>query len=149
MFNNLREDKGVKILPLGNAYRSCYKALMRNELIALLGDRIFSKKEKALDVEFFGESIRVPRGPSYLSLKTGAAIMPCFVLMNGDGRCLFEFQEPLYPYKSEGSVNEKDMLNLTRQYLKVMERYIIKYPEQWFTFQDIWRDKSGKEGRCL
>lgn len=133
IFRKQREAKGTKVIPLGVAVRRCFQALKNNELLAMLGDRDVGGK--GIMVEFFGKEALVPRGPATFSLETGAAIVPCFIFKNGD-KYELTFEKPILP-RSTGD-KEKDILNLTKECLKTIEKHIRAHPEEWFLFHRMW-----------
>lgn len=132
-FNRQRESKGVKIIPLGKAARQCFRVLRNNELLGLVGDKDFSDKGVVLD--FFGRPALFPQGPAELALKTGAVIVPAFMVRNGDDSCTLKIENPI-EFSPTGSPD--DLSNLMRRYITIMEEAIKKYPEQWYMFRRFW-----------
>ena len=135
LFNGKRENKGIKIIPLGRAVRECMRALGNNRMVALVGDREFGRG--GIVVDFLGRKAVIPEGPAFISLKTNAPIIPAFIMRekNSDNfRFVYEsFIEPVHT----GDIR-KDIVNLTNRYVSVIERYIRKYPEQWLMFRRFW-----------
>lgn len=128
-FNSQRESKGVKVIPLGRAVRTCLSILKENKVLALAGDRDFS--EKGVVIDFFGKSTLFPEGPAAFSLKTGAAIVPGFTVRNKDDSFTLKFEKPLYN-------SDNDSIKLIEQYKVIIEDCIRKYPDQWCMFRRFW-----------
>jgi len=145
LFIKQRTRKGVKVIPLGTPIRRTFKALANNELVALVGDRDFS--QKGIRVEFFGRMAQIPRGPAAISLKTGAPLVPGFSVTDKDNKPLLIFEPPV-SIEPTGDM-DKDILTLTKKYLKVIEKYIKRYPEQWFMFIDFWGCVNRQEEKSL
>jgi len=135
-FFKQREQKGVRVLPLGNAAKGCLKVLKNNELLALVGDRNFMGKGIVLD--FFGKPTVLPLGPAFLSLQTQARIIPGFLLRKPDDTFELVFVKPL-EYNLCGD-KEKDLKEIANKYKTVIEDYIRRFPEQWFMFRKFWVD---------
>jgi len=137
-FTKQREDKGVKVIPVGVAIRQCFAALKRNEIVGILGDRDFSG-ENGINVDFLGKKLLAPRGPAVLSLRTQAAIVPAFVIRDDQDDRYFKyvFEKPIYPLRSDDE--EHDIKDLTEKYIQVIEKYIRKYPQQWYMFNEFWK----------
>ncbi len=133
IFRKQREAKGIKVIPLGVAIRRCFQALKNNELVAMLGDR--DVEGKGIRVEFFGRKAIIPKGPATLALETGAAIVSGFMFKRGD-RYELSIEKPILP-KPTGD-RERDILNLTKECLKIIEKYIRDYPEEWFLYHRMW-----------
>ncbi len=135
-FNSQRGSKGMGVIPLGKAVRQSLNVLSENKVLALAGDRDFS--EKGLVVNFFGRPSVFPQGPAALALKTGATVIPGFMLRNKDDSFTLRFEKPL---NSTSSGNRSDdLIRLTGQYTKIFESYIRKYPDQWYVFRKFWKD---------
>ncbi len=135
-FNFQRGSKGINVIPLGRAARQSLDILKENRVLALAGDRDFS--EKGIVSDFFGRPAIFPQGPAALSLKTGAKIIPGFMLRNEGDTFTLKFEKPL-EFISTGDKNN-DLIGLTAQYRNIFEDYIRKYPDQWYMFRKFWRD---------
>jgi len=133
-FNFQRESRGVKVIPVGNAVRSCLNLLRENEVLALAGDRTFN--EKGVEVEFFGRPTLLPAGPAAIALKTEATIVPGFVLRNSDDTFTVRFEKPI-EFQASGN-REKDIVGLVNSYKTIIEDYIRRYPTQWSMFRRFW-----------
>lgn len=133
-FNRQRQSKGIKVIPLGKAVRQCLDVLRHNEVLALVGDRDFS--EKGIVMDFFGKPTFFPEGAAAFSLKTGAAIVPGFMVRDPDDGFTLRFERPL-DFSAQGKKND-DICNLIRQYKVIFENYIRRYPDQWYMFRRFW-----------
>jgi len=133
IFRKMREAKGIRVIPLGIGIRKCFQVLRNNEMLAMMGDWDIGKG--GIKVEFFGQKALVPKGPAFFSLKTGAVVVPIFMLRKNEKYHLI-FEKPILP-SSTGN-EEKDILCLTKEYLKILERYIKEYPGEWFLFHPMW-----------
>lgn len=135
-FNSQRENKGVKVIPIDKAGRSCIDILKENKFLALVGDRDFN--EKGLLLNFFGKPALFPKGPAVFALKTGASIIPAFVINNRDGSHTFKIEKAL-EFEPTGNKNE-DIVKIMSSYKQIFEYYIRKYPEQWYMFRRFWKE---------
>jgi len=135
-FNDKRESKGLGVLPLGNAAKGCLKALTRNQLLALVGDRDFTNKGRVAD--FFGKPAIFPEGAAVFSLHTGAMIVPTFMLRNQDDTFSLVMDKPLQ-FSLSGD-RDKDIDTIISQSKAVFERYIRAYPDQWYMFRRFWKE---------
>ncbi|MFC1804677.1 lysophospholipid acyltransferase family protein [Candidatus Omnitrophota bacterium] len=129
-FNSRREGRGMKVIPFSHAVRRCLTALRDNELVALVGDRDFN--ERGEEIDFFGKPTLFPRGPAAFALKTGAAIVPAFVMRNDDDTTTLRFEKPIIP---DGT---NDVRTVIEQYKPIIENQIRRYPQQWFMFRRFW-----------
>jgi KDO2-lipid IV(A) lauroyltransferase len=133
-FDAQRNSKGVQVIAMGKAVRSCIAQIRKNHMVALVGDRDFTHKGVVID--FFGLPAHFPEGPAALSLMTGASIVPGFMLRNPDDTFTLRIEKPIEFSASGDKV--KDLADLVTVYKKVIEDYIRKYPEQWYVFRKFW-----------
>jgi KDO2-lipid IV(A) lauroyltransferase len=133
-FNFQRKNKGVNIIPLGNAVRKCLDVLRKNELVALIADRDFTEKGEVVD--FFNRPTFFPPGPAAFCLKAGAPIVPVFMLRNQGDTFTLKVEKPIEAFSS-GDKN-KDKLELMNRYKLIIENYIRQYPGQWYMFRNFW-----------
>lgn len=133
-FNFQRESRGLKVIPLGKAVRLCLNILKENKIVALVGDRDFTEKGVVLD--FFGRPTFLPEGPAAFSLKTGASIVPAFMLRNKDDTFTLRIEKPLEFTPTDNKNN--DLTELIMRYTTIIEDYIRKYPDQWYMFRKFW-----------
>jgi len=110
--------------------------LRANEAVALVGDRDFS--EKGIILDFFGKPTHFPEGPAAFALKTGAQIVPGFMLRNPDDTFILKIERPL-EFTVTGD-KEKDVKEIITKYIAIFEDYIRTYPDQWYVFRKFWID---------
>lgn len=138
IFLSRRADNGVQVIPVGMAVKQCFSILSRGGLLALLGDHDFFNS--GIEMPLFGKPMRIPRGPARLALKTGASILPAFMVREREDRYRLIFDEPIRCSPS-GTGDGDGTTELTRRITAVIEQYIGRYPDQWFMFNRFW---SGK-----
>jgi len=102
-FNQQREKRGAIVVPSsGLSIRKIYKALKNNKLVALVADRDFASGGKKMP--FLGLEKIIPRGPAALSTRTGAPIIPGFVIRQPDNTHILEFLKPINSNASEEDI---------------------------------------------
>lgn len=110
------------------------RALSQRRFVALQGDRDFD--ERGLPVEFFGQSVKLPAGPFYLALATGAPLLPVFVAYTSGYRLRVQLGPPI---RLESTGNRRaDVERGLRQWARVLEEAVRRWPTQWYTFFDYW-----------
>lgn len=136
LFNSQREAKGVTVVPTTGALRRCIEQLRANKLVALVADRDFS--HAGIVIDFLGKKMLVPKGPAMFSLKTGAPIIPMFLIRNDNRTFDMLCYDPIYPPQNIDGKTENDVvLGLMKRYLSVMEEVIRQYPSQWLLFREF------------
>jgi KDO2-lipid IV(A) lauroyltransferase len=131
LVNRLRKNSGIKIIELtGSPFTGIeiLQHLRRNGVVAMVGDKDFFGTGRP--TPFFGQPVDFPVGPIALAMKSGAALIPAFVLQGQDGR-YFGLTEKAIPLESTGNRDKDLAINLTR-IAQVFEKYIRRYPDQWY-----------------
>jgi lauroyl/myristoyl acyltransferase len=131
LVNRLRRDKAVKVIEVDRSSFSgieILRCLRNNEIVAMVGDRDFFGHGRPID--FFGKKVSFPVGPVFLAMKSGAALIPAFVLRQSDGR-YFGVLEEAVPCLLEGDRDDVIEKNLGKT-ARVFEKYIRSYPGQWY-----------------
>lgn len=134
LFRDHREGRGIRVIPLGSAARGTLKALARKEAVAVLADRDYSDRNDL--VTFCGTPARFPKGPAVLSIRTGAPLLPAFLLRQVDDDFVLRFHPPIFP----SGHSEKD---LQEKMCRILEWEILRNPCQWFMFQKFWGQEGG------
>lgn len=142
-FINQRQRKGMGVIPLGKAAFRCLQALRKNKLVALVGDRDFSRS--GVKIDFFGVPTFIPKGPAAFSLLTEAPLVVGIIIRESDDTFKFTYEGPLEIEKTGDG--EEDIKKLSEMYLRVIEKYIKDYPGQWLMFRRFWEpvDKNSCE----
>jgi KDO2-lipid IV(A) lauroyltransferase len=139
LFIKQREEKGIKVIPLGLATRKCIQALKNKEILGLVGDRdIYSH---GLKVKFFNKETTIPKGPVILSLKMAAPIVMVFCIRQPNDRFVMYLEKPIF-IEGKKDYNDNDIEKLSGRIVKIMENYILKYPDQWVLFHRVWPKTS-------
>ena len=135
-FTRNRSVNDVKGIPVGFAVKRCFKVLRANEVLAIVGDKDFTGGGKQYD--FFGRKAVMPKGAAVLSIKTGAPILGCFVIRQPDDTFVVEFTQPV-KHEQTGDF-DSDVDNFMKDHLlKLLEKYITDYPDQWYIFEETWQ----------
>jgi KDO2-lipid IV(A) lauroyltransferase len=133
----LRHEQKIKVVTMDDSLASSLavlKALQANEMVALLGDRdLFGK---GIPVDFFGQRIFFPMGPALLGYLSEAALIPTFVLMGRDDRYRCIAEPPIILQRSGN--RDKDLAENTQRIAAVLEKFIRRDPDQWYTFYDYF-----------
>ncbi|MBN2384913.1 lysophospholipid acyltransferase family protein [bacterium] len=128
-----RKDMAVKEIGIGSgplAGLPIIRALKRNEIVAMQGDRDF--RGDGLNVTFFGRQVRFPVGPVICAMIANAPIIPVFILRNPDNTYNIIAQPPLFV---EGDSKDRPAVERNLQAVASMiETMVERYPSQWYCF---------------
>jgi KDO2-lipid IV(A) lauroyltransferase len=131
-FKAKREAIGIRIEPLDeHAGTVLLQTLKDGGVIGLLCDRDI--QGNGIEVEFFGERVRLPAGPATLALRTGATLVAA-ACYSGPGRDHFAVVTPPIPAERQGRLRE-DVTRATQRMAVELEGLIRRAPEQWHVLQ--------------
>ena len=137
-----RKDMGIDpIYPGAKATTQILKALEDNYVVALVSDRdLFGN---GLEVEFFGQRIKIPTGPAVLSIRSKTPIVPCAIFMSPKREYNIVFYEPIYPQTVVGE-NLRERVHLLTQIVADAMRLMIETaPSQWLAFVSLNGEEEG------
>ncbi len=130
LFHAQRVKRGVHALPMHGAASSVPACLKRNEMVVLLADMNYSGGGRS--VPFFGQPACLPLGPAVLAKRSGAPILPAFVLRQADDTFCFRAYPPILSDRSRSVRDIQDTI------CAVLESVIGEHPDQWFAYQPVW-----------
>lgn len=130
-----REKLGMAVASMESAPSAIFRALRRNECVGLLADQ--DAGPGGVFVEFLGLGASTYQGPALFALRTGAPIVPCFIIRSGPERHRVCFETPIeaVPTGDESA----DIARTTQAYTDVLARYILDYPDHWFWVHRRWK----------
>ena len=113
-----------------NGVRETIEYLKKNISIALMIDQRVSEGEK---VNLFGKTALTTTLPAQLSIKFNIDIIPVYIERDKNDRFKLEFQKRILPN------NFKNKLELTEELNKVLEKMILRNPNQWIWTHNRWK----------
>lgn len=131
-----RESLGMEVLPLGgtDVVRTLAERLKAGGLVCLLGDRDLTKG--GVEVEFFGETTKMPAGPALLADMTGAVLLP--VTLWYDGPDSWGRIHPEVEIMRDGRDRPTRIADATQQVARAFEEGIAAHPRDWHMLQRLW-----------
>jgi Kdo2-lipid IVA lauroyltransferase/acyltransferase len=134
----MRSEKlKIPMIKRGLALRGILEALKSNNAICALVDQDTGKD--GIFVPFFGKQTWTQSGVARIAYKTGAALVPAFVVRGADGQFELYVEKEIEFQKTEDA--EKDILEIVRRYTEVIETYVKTYPDQWMWMHERWKTK--------
>ncbi|MET8681327.1 phosphatidylinositol mannoside acyltransferase [Streptomyces sp. NPDC004647] len=131
-----REGLGMEVLPHtgGSAFGTLARRLRAGGLVCLVADRDLSAS--GVEVSFFGDTARMPAGPSMLAQQTGALLLPV-TLWYDDSPVMRGRVHPAVPVPETGTRTEKTAA-MTQALADVFGSGIAEHPEDWHMLQRLW-----------
>lgn len=95
-------------------------------------------------VEFFGQKAATATGPAVFAMRTGAAIVPMFILRQGKDRHKIVIEPPI---ELEDHGDEKETVTVTMTKItNLIERYVRRYPHEWAWMHRRWKSRPKADG---
>ncbi|UCD56227.1 MAG: lysophospholipid acyltransferase family protein [Candidatus Hydrogenedentota bacterium] len=137
----IRESSGLKIISRRTSALTIVRRLKQNEIVGIVADQ--NTRKQNVFVDFFGIKAATTPGPAMLALRTGAALVPAFMLREGPGRHRLIIERPIEVVRTGDA--EADVVAATQRCVGVLEEYARKYPSQWFWVHRRWRTRPPGE----
>ncbi|MGH7845287.1 MAG: lysophospholipid acyltransferase family protein, partial [Candidatus Binatia bacterium] len=116
----------IPLMPKRKAAVRILEVLNRNEIVFILADNLRTGK---VHTRLFGQRVHTSRGPTSLALRSGAAVVPMYMIRDYQGTLQLVI-EPEIPMVRSANLAQDIPENMHRiaQYL---EGLIRRYPDQW------------------
>ena len=85
------------------------------------------------NLNFFGKPALTTTLPARLSIKFDLDIIPVFIQRDENNNFRIEFQKSVNPK------NFKNKIELSKELNKILERMVVKNPDQWIWTHNRWK----------
>jgi KDO2-lipid IV(A) lauroyltransferase len=141
--NRIRCMHGNRVLHKDNFARGLLTAMHEGGTVGILMDTNMTPPQGEF-VKFFGITACTASGLARVALKTGAAVVPGFMLWEpAEKRYVLHFGPQLH--FSETGEGEADVLAATQKCNDVLESWIRRYPDQWLWIHRRWKTRPPGE----
>jgi Kdo2-lipid IVA lauroyltransferase/acyltransferase len=127
--------------PKKKAIFNSLRALKNNEIITIQMDQNFGTG--GVWVKFFGKLAATPVGPVTLALRSGASIVPMFIIRDKPGQHTLFIEKELKLEKA--ACQEQTILLNVIKITKLIEAWVYLYPGLWSWIHKRWKSRPGKE----
>lgn len=143
LVNLYRRLSGNKPIFKNESARVTLKVLKEAGTIGILADQNTMPQE-AVFVDFFGKAASTTTGIARLALHTEAAVVPGYVVWDKDlGKYRLRFEPPVELVRTGDP--ERDIVENTQKFAKILEDVIREYPEQWVWIHGRWNTRPSGE----
>jgi KDO2-lipid IV(A) lauroyltransferase len=141
--NRLRCLHGNRVLHKDDFARGLLTAMRAGETVGILMDTNM-RPPQGVFVEFFGRLACTASGLARVALKTGAAVLPGFMVWeSAEQKYVLRFGEELN-FTHRGNA-EADTLAFTQMCAAATEEWIRRYPDQWLWIHRRWKTRPPGE----
>ena len=108
------------------------KALKQGDILAFKADRPLpgADDSEVIELPFFGETARLPLGPAKLVAAAKARAIVVSVFRSGRAR--------YHALADHLDTSSRDPEQIVREYVRIQERHLRQFPDQWFNFYPWW-----------
>jgi Kdo2-lipid IVA lauroyltransferase/acyltransferase len=141
--NHIRCLHGNRVLHKDDFARGLLHAMREGGTVGILMDTNMTPPQGEF-VTFFGITASTASGLARVALKTGAAVLPGFMLWEAEEKkYVLHFGQHLH-FNRSGD-HEADVLAATQQCNDVLESWIRRYPDQWLWIHRRWKTRPPGE----
>jgi KDO2-lipid IV(A) lauroyltransferase len=143
LVNRIRCQHGNRVLHKDDFARGLIGAMRAGETVGILMDTNMTPPQ-GLFVPFFGVEACTASGMARVALKTGAAVLPGFLLWEPRERQYVLRFGPELELADSGD-SEADAASNTALFTAVIEQTIRQYPSQWLWMHRRWKTRPPGE----
>jgi KDO2-lipid IV(A) lauroyltransferase len=143
LVNGYRCLSGNRPIFKNESARVMLKVLKDAGTVGILADQN-TMPEEAVFVDFFGAKASTSTGIARVALHTDAAVVPGYAVWDANiQKYRLRFEPPVELIRTGDT--ERDVLENTQKFTKVIEDIIRKYPEQWVWVHGRWNSRPKGE----
>ena len=117
----------IPSIPRRDAVKKILTVLRQNQTVLILGDNL---KRGEVETRLFDRPVRSARGPVSLALRSGATVLPMYLIRNDVGGLELVIEDELKLIRS-GDLQVDLQVN-TDRIMERLESLIRRYPDQWY-----------------
>jgi KDO2-lipid IV(A) lauroyltransferase len=141
--NKIRCLHGNRVLHKDDFARGLLTAMRAGETVGILMDTNMTPPQGVF-VRFFGITACTASGLARVALKTGAAVVPGFLLWESSQKQYVLHFGPELEFVGTDD-HEANILAATQQCNDVLESWIRRYPDQWLWIHRRWKTRPQGE----
>jgi len=143
LIESYRGLSGNQPIEKRHASRDILKALRNNETVGILVDQNTTRDEGVF-ADFFGIPAATTPAVATLALRTGAAVIPGFLIWDSKSRRhRLRFEAPVGLTVTGDPA--RDIVENTRAFNHILENIVRQYPEQWLWIHRRWKTRPEGE----
>jgi len=141
--NGIRCLHGNRVLHKDDFARGLLRAMRDGDTVGILMDTNMTPPQGVF-VEYFGRQACAASGLARVALKTGAAVLPGFMLWEPEERKYVLHFGPELTFARTGDA-EADIVAATQECTRAIESWVRRYPDQWLWIHRRWKTRPAGE----
>jgi KDO2-lipid IV(A) lauroyltransferase len=143
LINRYRSLSGNAPIEKNQSARAILRILQKGGTVGILADQNTLPGE-AVFVDFFGIPASTTSGIARLALHTGAAVVLAYIFWDDPARKYCLRFGPEIELSRTGDL-DRDILDNTARFTRIIEDYIRNYPDQWIWVHKRWKIRPEGE----
>jgi len=139
MVTRYRTLHGNSVFDKDDFARGLLAALRNGETVGILMDTNMTPPQ-GIFADFFGKPACTASGLARVALRTGAAVLPGFALLDAKLGKYVLHMAPALELTQTGDT-EADVAANTARFNHVIEEFVRRYPEQWLWVHRRWKTR--------
>jgi KDO2-lipid IV(A) lauroyltransferase len=141
--NGIRCMHGNRVLHKDDFARGLLRSMREGDTVGILMDTNMTPPQGVF-VEYFGRQACAASGLARVALKTGAAVLPGFMLWEpGEQKYVLHFGPELTFARTADA--EADIVSATQECTRAIESWVRRYPDQWLWIHRRWKTRPPGE----
>ncbi|MDQ2666167.1 MAG: lysophospholipid acyltransferase family protein [Gemmatimonadota bacterium] len=133
-----RQRLGMEVIPDAEAVRKVPRKVRAGGMVAFLFDQGAAGLASTW-VPFFGRLAKTPKGPAVFALRLDAPLIFACAIRQPSGKYVMYFDELPVPRTGE---RDHDVDAIVATYTAALERWVRKYPGQYFWHHRRWKHQQ-------
>lgn len=143
LVNEIRCLHGNRVVHKDDFARGLLSAMRRGETVGILMDTNMTPPQGVF-VPFFGVPACTASGLARVALRTGAAVLPGFLVWEaGEEKYVLRFGPEIVLARSGD--DEADAVENTARFTAAIEEFVRRYPDQWLWVHRRWKTRPPGE----
>ncbi len=113
------------------------QALLRGEIVAMMGDRTFGDERNRVSAQFLGGTIQLPVTPYRLASASGMPVVVMLTSRTSDRSYEMRLAKVINVPPGLGRIPEH-YAPYAQQFADCLEQFVDQHPWQFFNFFDLW-----------
>lgn len=137
----VRSALAINVVKAGKLNRDIFTILKQNNAMCMLIDQSPGAHRGEV-IPFMGVPAPTNTAPAYFALKSGATVLPAYGIRKEPGKFKVIIEPPVKLIQKEDF--KEALIANTELFAQGLEKYVRKYPEQWFWVHNRWKIKKRK-----